>query len=196
VSKGWQRIASEEKGDPLAKGTQLKYQNKKHDLTLNWSTFYDKRTRQETNAIIPTDSIIFRFFSNIYIQKNWKQRWVFHAGYDQGWSWHKHGSIGFAGIWYGGTVIASYQLRPKLYCNARLEFYNDVHAIVTTTDFTGALQKNGVSLGLRYKLKTGDLRIEWKHLSSPNRIFAANNGFALNAHVVSASFHLPLHFRK
>lgn len=189
ICKGWQRIVAEQKGDPLAGGTQIKYTNSSKKLTFNWSTFVDKRTRINPFYPIPTDSTTLRFFSNTYIEKEWTTKWVMQAGYDQGWAWHINNQPRGSGFWNGGALIVRHQPLTLWTIAGRLEFYNDSRSLLLANDQLGGTSTQAASMVITYKLKQGDLRMEYKYLKSQEPIFASKGENKHSASLIALGFH-------
>ncbi len=73
LTNGWQRINKPQKNLAPSFGTQIIYKSSANS-TLNWSTFAGK----EFNGIDYT----MRYFSNLYWDKKWNDKWRTITGFD------------------------------------------------------------------------------------------------------------------
>jgi hypothetical protein len=160
VTNGWQRINKPDKKVAPAFGTQIVYKSSANS-TLNWSTFVGKEYFGTELAI--------RYFSNLYYDKKWNDKWRTVAGFDFGLQdtstkndVHKS--------WLSPILISQYSINNKWQTAFRAEFYQDKENIIISVD--DEFETLGLSLNFDYlpnsKVK---FRTEARYFDSKEKIF-------------------------
>lgn len=160
LTNGWQRINKPQKDIAPSLGSQIVYKSNENS-TLNWSTFIGK----EFNG---TD-FTMRYFSNLYFDKKWNDKWRTIAGFDYGLQ-DLSSSNNSSATWLSPVFIAQYSINPKWQTAFRTEYYQDEKNIfVATNDVFKTL---GFSLNFDYlpnsKVK---LRTEARYFDSKKEVF-------------------------
>lgn len=166
LTNGWQRISKPQKDVAPSFGTQIVYKSNANS-SLNWSTFIGK----EFNGI----DFTMRYFSNLYFDKKWNDKWRTIAGFDYGLQ-DFNTTNGSSASWLSPVIIAQYSINPKWQTAFRTEYYqDDKNVIITTNDEFKTL---GFSLNLDYlpnsKVK---LRTEARYFDSKKDIFVKGSNF-------------------
>jgi hypothetical protein len=161
LTNGWQRINKPQKDVAPSLGTQIVYKSSANS-TLNWSTFVGK----EFNGIDYT----MRYFSNLYFDKKWNDKWRTIAGFDYGLQ-DLSSKNNASASWLSPVFIAQYSINPKWQTAFRTEYYQDEkNVIIATNDEFKTL---GFSLNFDYlpnsKVK---LRTEARYFDSKKEVFA------------------------
>lgn len=161
LTNGWQRINKPQKDVAPSLGTQIVYKSSANS-TLNWSTFVGK----EFNGINYT----MRYFSNLYFDKKWNDKWRTIAGFDYGLQ-DLSSKNNSSASWLSPVFIAQYSINPKWQTAFRTEYYqDDKNVIIATNDEFKTL---GFSLNFDYlpnsKVK---LRTEARYFDSKKEVFA------------------------
>lgn len=161
LTNGWQRINKPQKDVAPSLGIQIVYKSSANS-TLNWSTFAGK----EFNGIDYT----MRYFSNLYFDKKWNDKWRTIAGFDYGLQ-DLSSKNNSSASWLSPVFIAQYSINPKWQTAFRTEYYQDEkNVIIATNDEFKTL---GFSLNFDYlpnsKVK---LRTEARYFDSKKEIFA------------------------
>ncbi len=174
LTNGWQRINKPQKDIAPSLGTQVVYKQDASS-TFNWSTFIGK----EYNG---TD-FKMRYFSNLYLDKKWNDKWRTIAGFDYGIQTLEESKTA---SWLSPVFIAQYSINSKLQTALRAEYYQDKkNAIIATSD---AFKTFGTSLNFDYlpnsKVK---LRTEARYLRSKKDIFIKGSGFTNSNFFVTTS---------
>jgi hypothetical protein len=161
LTNGWQRINKPQKDLAPSLGTQIVYKSSANS-TLNWSTFVGK----EFNGIDYT----MRYFSNLYFDKKWNDKWRTIAGFDYGLQ-DLSSKNNSSASWLSPVFIAQYSINPKWQTAFRTEYYQDEkNVIIATNDEFKTL---GFSLNFDYlpnsKVK---LRTEARYFDIKKEVFA------------------------
>ena len=155
ITNGWQRISKPQQDVVPAIGTQVVFKSDEN-TTLNWSTFIGK----EFNG---TDYSM-RYFSNIYYDKKWNDKWRTIAGFDYGWQNNS---------WFSPVLITQYSITSKWQTAGRVEYYADNNNVLIATN--DPFKTLGFSLNFDYlpnsKVK---LRTEARFLNSEEKLFETN----------------------
>lgn len=79
--------------------------------------------------------------------------------------------------WYGGALLARWQLTPRIALGGRVEQYSDRHQVIVTTDTPGGFVASGASLNLDDQLLKNLLwRTEVRGLLAQNAVFTSRTG--------------------
>jgi len=158
LTNGWQRIAKPNKDVAPSIGSQIVYKPS-GDAIFNWSTFVGK----EYNGI----SYEMRYFSNLYYDQKWNDKWRTIAGFDLG--VQKLGNNESA-TWLSPVFIAQYSINPKWQTAFRTEYYQDEKNVIIATN--ESFETLGFSFNVDYlpnsKVK---LRNEVRFMDSKNKVF-------------------------
>jgi len=160
LTNGWQRINKPQKDVAPSLGTQIVYKSSANS-TLNWSTFVGK----EFNGIDYT----MRYFSNLYFDKKWNDKWRTIAGFDYGLQ-DLSSKNNSSASWLSPVFITQYSINPKWQTAFRTEYYQDEkNVIIATNDEFKTL---GFSLNFDYlpnsKVK---FRTEARYFDSKKEVF-------------------------
>lgn len=160
LTNGWQRINKPQKDLAPSFGTQIVYKSSANS-TLNWSTFAGK----EFNGI----DYSMRYFSNLYFDMKWNDKWRTIAGFDYGLQ-DLSSTNNETTSWLSPVFIAQYSINSKWQTAFRTEYYQDeMNLIITTNNEFNTL---GFSLNFDYlpnsKVK---LRTEARYFDSKNEVF-------------------------
>jgi hypothetical protein len=152
---GWQRIQPIPGKNNPSFGTQATYKPSS-DVTLNWSTFLgtDQPLEAGTNL----------YFSNMYGDFSFGERWKIIAGIDVG----KRTNIDFSDLhWWGAALITQYKFSEKLSGTFRWEYYDDPFQAIANSNTNLGVEAGGISLSLDQKIGNWSrLRIEGRWLDS------------------------------
>ena len=160
LTNGWQRINKPQKDLAPSFGTQIVYKSSANS-TLNWSTFAGK----EFNGI----DYSMRYFSNLYFDMKWNDKWRTIAGFDYGLQ-DLSSTNNETTSWLSPVFIAQYSINSKRQTAFRTEYYQDeMNLIITTNNEFNTL---GFSLNFDYlpnsKVK---LRTEARYFDSKDEVF-------------------------
>jgi hypothetical protein len=160
LTNGWQRINKPQKDLAPSFGTQIVYKSSANS-TLNWSTFAGK----EFNGI----DYSMRYFSNLYFDMKWNDKWRTIAGFDYGLQ-DLSSTNNETTSWLSPVFIAQYSINSKWQTAFRTEYYQDeMNLIITTNNEFNTL---GFSLNFDYlpnsKVK---LRTEARYFDSKDEVF-------------------------
>ncbi len=160
VTNGWQRINKPQKDVAPSLGTQIVYKSSPNS-TLNWSTFIGK----EFNGI----DFSMRYFSNLYFDKKWNDKWRTIAGFDYGLQ-DTSSKNSIHESWLSPVFIAQYSINPKWQTAFRTEYYQDEKNIIIAV--ADEFKTLGFSLNFDYlpnsKVK---LRSEARYFDSKEKVF-------------------------
>lgn len=160
ISNGWQRISRVDSNLSPSIGTQLVYSSSVNSL-FNWSTF----SGDEFNGV----NFSPRYFSNLYWDKKWNNKWRTIMGLDFGIQ-NKSEINNSKQIWYSPILISQYTITPKFQTALRAEYYQDKHNILISTN--KQFKTFGVSMNLDYLLNDKTkFRTELRHFGSENNVF-------------------------
>lgn len=176
LTNGWQRINKLQKDVAPSFGTQIVYKSSANE-TLNWSTFVGK----EFNGI----DFTMRYFSNLYYDKKWNDKWRTIAGFDYGLQ-DLSSSNNESASWLSPVFIAQYTINPKWQTAFRTEYYQDEkNVIIATNDEFKTL---GFSLNFDYlpnsKVK---LRTEVRYFDSTKEVLPKGSDFVNSNFFVTTS---------
>jgi len=174
VTNGWQRIQKPEKDISPAFGTQISYKSSSNSV-VNWSTFIGK----EFNGMDYT----MRYFSNLYWDKTWSNKWRTISGLDYGIQTLSNDDTA---PWFSPVIITQYTINSKWQSAFRAEYYQDTkNTIIATND---ELKTLGLSLNLDYlpnsKVK---LRTEARYFDSEKKVFVKDNNPVNNNFFLTSS---------
>lgn len=160
VTNGWQRINKPQKDVAPSLGTQIIYKSSPNS-TLNWSTFIGK----EFNGI----DFSMRYFSNLYFDKKWNDKWRTIAGFDYGLQ-DTSSKNSIHESWLSPVFIAQYSINSKWQTAFRTEYYQDEKNIIIAV--ADEFKTLGFSLNFDYlpnsKVK---LRSEARYFDSKEKVF-------------------------
>lgn len=176
LTNGWQRINKPQKDVLPSFGTQIVYKSNANS-TLNWSTFIGK----EFNGI----DFTMRYFSNLYYDKKWNDKWRTILGFDYGLQ-DLSSTNNPSASWLSPVILAQYSINSKWQTAFRTEYYQDEkNVIIDTNDEFKTL---GFSLNFDYlpnsKVK---LRTEARYLQSQEKVFVKNDAPTNNNFFVTTS---------
>lgn len=176
LTNGWQRINKPQKDVLPSFGTQIVYKSNANS-TLNWSTFIGK----EFNGI----DFTMRYFSNLYYDKKWNDKWRTILGFDYGLQ-DLSSTNNPSASWLSPIIVAQYSINSKWQTAFRTEYYQDEkNVIIDTNDEFKTL---GFSLNFDYlpnsKVK---LRTEARYFQSQEKVFVKNDSLIDNNFFVTTS---------
>jgi putative OmpL-like beta-barrel porin-2 len=158
LNNGWQRINKPNRNALPAFGSQIIYKSSVKS-TLNWSTFIGDEPIG--------DNLRTRYFSNIYWDYQWNEKWRTILGFDSGCQKRIVGD-GYAN-WYSPIIIAQYSLAKKWQMAYRSEYYQDKENVIIYADY-GSFKTFGNSLNLDFLPNSkAKVRAEarWLHADEP-----------------------------
>jgi Putative beta-barrel porin-2, OmpL-like. bbp2 len=174
LTNGWQRINKPQKDVAPSLGTQVIYKQDASS-TFNWSTFIGK----EFNGA----DFKMRYFSNLYFDQKWNEKWRTIAGFDYGVQTIENSKTA---SWLSPVFIAQYSINSKWKTAFRAEYYQDKKKVIIAT--SDAFKTTGTSLNFDYlpnsKVK---LRTEARYLDSKNDIFEKGLGFTNSNFFITTS---------
>lgn len=166
LTNGWQRINKPQKDVAPSFGSQIVYKSNTNS-TFNWSTFVGK----EFNGIDYT----MRYFSNLYYDKKWNDKWRTIAGFDYGLQ-DLSSTNNTSAAWLSPIFVAQYSINTKWQTAFRTEYYQDTKNIIIATN--EEFKTLGFSLNLDYlpnsKVK---LRTEVRYFDSKKEVFVKGSEF-------------------
>jgi hypothetical protein len=175
LANGWQKINKPIKKALPSFGTQVVYKPKE-TATLNWSVFVGDEP-------IGTD-LRTRYFSNLYYDFQWKNKFRTIAGFDFGYQ-IKLQEKGFNN-WYSPVLITQYSINSKWQTAVRMEYYQDVNNVMIASN--GAFKTLGSSLNIDYlpnsKVK---FRTEARYFNSKEAVFLRNENAVANDFFITTS---------
>lgn len=162
LTNGWQRINKPQRDVPPSFGTQISYKSSANSI-INWSTFIGKEFNGTNYAM--------RYFSNLYWDKTWSNKWRTISGLDYGIQTLSNDDTA---PWFSPVLITQYTINSKWQSAFRAEYYQDTkNTIIATNDEFKTL---GLSLNLDYlpnsKVK---LRTETRYFDSKKKVFVKDN---------------------
>lgn len=173
VTNGWQRINKPQKDVAPSFGTQIIYKSTSSS-TVNWSTFVGKE-------FFGTE-FTMRYFSNLYYDKKWSDKWRTIAGFDFGLQDTSAKNDGYEN-WLSPVFIAQYSINTKWQTAFRAEYYQDKSNIIIDVD--DQFETLGFSFNVDYlpnsKVK---FRTEARYFDSIEKVFLKNE------HLVNSNFFL------
>lgn len=176
VTNGWQRINKPNKNITPSLGTQIQYKYPSNSI-LNWSTFIGK----EFNGI----DYSFRYFSNLYWDCKWNNKWRTITGFDYGLQNSSISNTKFS-TWLSPVFIAQYTINTKWQTAFRTEYYQDKENIIIAIN--DSFETLGFSLNFDYlpnsKVK---FRTEARYLKSNDSIFLNEDVFTDNNFFLTTS---------
>ncbi len=160
LTNGWQRINKPQKDVSPSLGSQIVYKSNPN-ATLNWSIFIGK----EFNGI----DYRMRYFSNLYFDKKWNEKWRTITGFDYGLQ-NLSSTYKKSATWLSPVFIAQYSINPKWKTAIRTEYYQDENNVII--DANDEFKTFGVSLNFDYlpnsKIK---FRTEARYFNNNKNIF-------------------------
>lgn len=118
-SNGWQLIDRVSKKALPTFGTQLQYKKSDREL-FNWSTFIGDYYQE--------DYLRTRYFSDLYWDKQWNDKWRTIASFDLGFQ-KKFESADFSS-WWSSTIITKYSISKRWDVAYRNEYFSDIDNVV------------------------------------------------------------------
>ena len=162
LTNGWQRINKPNKKTLPSLGSQLAYKPS-DNATINWSIFIGDEP-------IETD-LRTRYFSNLYFDFKWKNKFRTIAGFDFGLQKNLEGTS--YSNWFSPVVITQYTINSKWQTALRGEYYQDVKNVMIAS--TKEFKTFGTSLNFDYlpnsKMK---IRTEARYFNSKEVFFLRN----------------------
>jgi hypothetical protein len=181
VTNGWQRINKPDKDSSPALGSQIIYKPSDKSV-FNWSTFIGK----EFNGT----AYSFRYFSNLYWDYKWNNKWRTITGFDYGLQ-ESSSSNNKLSTWLSPVFIAQYSINPKWQTAFRAEYYQDKKNIIIAIN--DSFETLGFSLNFDYlpnsKVK---FRTEARYLKSNENIFLNDEMYTNNDFFLTTSLSLEL----
>lgn len=176
ITNGWQRINKPQKDIAPSFGTQINYKSSSNS-TLNWSTFIGK----EFNGI----DYSMRYFSNLYWDKIWNDKWRTIAGFDFGMQDLSSNNSEF-GNWFSPIFITQYSISKKWQSAFRMEYYQDQKNVIIATN--NEFKTFGTSFNLDYLINSKvKFRTEARYLDSKEMVFVKGNDFVNNNFFLTTS---------
>lgn len=175
ATNGWQRIQKPNNEALPAFGSQVIYKPSAK-TSLNWSTFIGDEPIEE--------SLRTRYFSNLYVDHQWNDKWRTIAGFDYG--LQKNGETGDFDNWLTPTIITQYKINQKFHAALRAEYYQDLDNVMVAT--SNPFEVLGLSANLDFlpnsKFK---IRTEVRWLDSEEPIFVKNDSLVNSNFMVATS---------
>lgn len=160
VTNGWQRINKPQKDVAPSFGTQIIYKSSEKS-TLNWSTFIGK----EFNGM----DFSMRYFSNLYWDKTWNNKWRTIAGFDYGLQ-DTSSKNEVHESWLSPVFIAQYSINKRWQTAFRTEYYQDKENIIIATN--NKFETFGFSLNFDYLIHSKvKFRTEARYFDSKEKVF-------------------------
>ena len=108
-----------------------------------------------------------RYFSNLYFDKKWNDKWRTIAGFDYGLQTLEESKTA---SWLSPTFLAQYSINSKWQTAFRIEYYQDEkNVIIATSD---AFKTIGTSFNFDYLLNSKvKFRTEARYLANENKTF-------------------------
>lgn len=157
VTNGWQRINKPDKEVVPSIGTQISYKSSENS-TLNWSTYVGK----EYNGT----EMQMRYFSNMYWDKKWNDKWRTITGFDCG---LQDTSVANTN-WFSPILITQYSINSKWQTAFRAEYYQDKRNVMIAS--SGEFKTIGTSLNFDYLVNSKvKFRTEARYLNSKEKVF-------------------------
>ncbi|MFZ4106629.1 porin [Flavobacterium sp.] len=162
LTNGWQRINKPNKKALPSFGSQIVYKPS-DNATLNWSIFIgDEPIESDLRS---------RYFSNLYYDFKWKNKFRTIAGLDFGLQKSNDGTS--YSNWFSPVVITQYTINAKWQTSLRGEYYQDVKNVMIPS--TKGFKTFGTSLNFDYlpnsKMK---IRTEARYFNSKEAVFLRN----------------------
>lgn len=123
LTNGWQRINKPNNAVPPALGTQFLYKSSEKS-TLNWSMFVGK----EFNGT----NFTMRYFSNLYWDKTWNDKWRTISGFDFGIQDISSNNDVYKN-WLSPVLITQHTFSSKWQMAHRIEYYEDKNNVIIAT---------------------------------------------------------------
>lgn len=162
LTNGWQRINKPNKKALPGFGSQITFKPS-DNTTLNWSVFIGDEP-------IVTD-LRTRYFSNLYYDFKWKNKFRTIVGFDFGLQKSTDGT-GYSN-WFSPVVITQYTINSKWQTALRGEYYQDIKNVMIAS--TKEFKTFGTSLNFDYlpnsKMK---IRTEGRYFNSKESVFLRN----------------------
>ncbi len=176
LTNGWQRIAKPDKLTLPSFGSQITFKPTEK-ATLNWSTFIGDE---------PTDfGLRTRYFSNLFVDYQWNERWRTIAGFDVG--MQKSSLDDSYHNWLSPVFIAQYSFNSKWQSAFRTEYYHDENNVIVNVNDL-AFKTFGNSLNLDFlPTKSVKIRMEARWLKSQEAIFIRDNQLVENDFFMTTS---------
>ena len=162
LTNGWQRINKPNKKALPSFGSQIAFKPS-DNATLNWSVFIGDEP-------IVTN-LRTRYFSNLYYDFKWKNKFRTIAGFDFGIQKSTDGT-GYSN-WFSPVFITQYTINSKWQTAVRGEYYQDVNNVMIAS--VKEFKTFGTSLNFDYlpnsKMK---IRTEARYFNSKETVFLRN----------------------
>lgn len=176
LTNGWQRINKPNRNILPSFGSQIVYKPTEKNI-FNWSTFIG----EEFNGI----DYSMRYFSNLYWDKTWNDKWRTIAGFDCG--LQDLGSTNNeSASWLSPVFIVQYAINPKWQTAFRTEYYQDSRNIIITAN--DEFKTLGLSLNFDYlpnsKVK---FRTEARYFDSKEKVFVKDSNSVDNNFFITTS---------
>lgn len=176
LTNGWQRINKPQKDLAPSFGTQIIYKSSANSI-LNWSTFIGK----EFNGV----DFTMRYFSNLYWDKKWNDKWRTITGFDYGLQ-DLNSTNNKSASWLSPVFIAQYSINPKWQSAFRTEYYQDEKNIIIATN--DSFKTLGFSLNFDYLLNSKvKFRTEARYLDSKKEVFIKGSDFVNSSFFLTTS---------
>ncbi len=164
VTNGWQRIQKAQPTISPSFGTQLVL-TPTAKTTINWSTFLGKETY--------ADQFSMRYFSNLYWDQKWNDKWRTILGFDCGYQQKPNASYE-SKTWMSPVLIAQYTLNKQWQIGIRSEYYSDIDNAIVVGPLPFETFGNSLNLDFLPNAKF-KLRTEAKWYSASENIVATDN---------------------
>lgn len=136
VTNGWQRIQKVNNKLAPSFGSQLVYKASEKSA-FNWSTFLGEE--------LVNTSFKVRYFSNLFWDYTWNEKWRTILGFDYGIQDLVSGNDDY-GIWYSPVLITQYKLNPKWNLAYRMEYYQDKKNVIIASGLPFEVLGNSLNL--------------------------------------------------
>lgn len=176
LTNGWQRISKPDKSTLPSFGWQITFKPTEN-ASLNWSIFIGDE---------PTElSLRTRYFSNLYFDYQWNERWRTIAGFDVG--IQKSSVCNNYEDWLSPVLIVQYSFSSKWQTAFRTEYYQDENNVIINVN-DRAFKTFGNSMNVDFlptsKVK---IRMEARWLKSQEAIFIKDNQLVENDFFMTTS---------
>lgn len=176
VTNGWQRINKPQKDVAPSFGTQIIYKSTSSS-TVNWSTFVGKE-------FFGTE-LTMRYFSNLYWDKSWNNKWRTIAGFDFGLQDTSSKNDGYKN-WLSPVFIAQYTINTKWQTAFRAEYYQDKSNVIIDVD--DQFETLGFSFNVDYLLNSKvKFKTEARYFDSKEKVFLKNENLVNNNFFLTTS---------
>ena len=167
ILNGWQRIKDNNKH--ISVGSQVQYKPGK-SITINSSTIAGNETAGENRP---------RIFHDLYILHDLTNAISYAIAFDTG-AEKQSGSSRY-NEWFGTAFVLRYKFSSDWASAFRLEYYNDRHQVIVSSNSSNGFQTTGASINIDWQpIPQALCRLEVRWLNSRDAIFQDGNGASNN----------------